>query len=84
MVAFLENLDDRNFFKFFDVPTLKLRIIILPTDQPTIILPTARSTKNYVPFALWWLFSKAFIQYNARFVFYKQNRDLHRIKKLTM
>ena len=37
-------------FLFLDVPTLKLRIIIiiiiLPIDQPDIILPTARITKN--------------------------------------
>ena len=35
-------------FLFLDVPTLKLRIIIiiLPTDRPEIILPTARTTKD--------------------------------------
>ena len=32
---------------FFDVPSLKLRnVIILPTDRPKIILPTAHITKN--------------------------------------
>ena len=33
---------------FFDVPTLKLRIIIiiLPTDWPEIVLSTVRKTKN--------------------------------------
>ena len=36
-----------------DAPTLKLSIIliILPTDQPKIILPTACTTKNKVTFA---------------------------------
>ena len=37
-----------------DMPTLKLKIIIiiiLPTDRPEIILPTARTTKNQVAFA---------------------------------
>ena len=33
-------------FLHLDFPTLKLRIIILPTDRPDIILPTARTTKN--------------------------------------
>ena len=36
-------------FLFLDMPTLKLRIIIiiiLPTDPPEIILSTARTTKN--------------------------------------
>ena len=36
-------------FLFLDMPTLTLRIIIiiiLPTDQPEKILPTARTTKN--------------------------------------
>ena len=35
-------------FLFLDVPTLKLRIIIIifPTGQPEIILPTACTTKN--------------------------------------
>ena len=40
-------------FLFLDVPTGKLRtIIILPTDQPDIILPTARTTNNQVAFVL--------------------------------
>ena len=34
-------------FLFFNLPTLKLKItIILPTDQPEIILPMAHTTKN--------------------------------------
>ena len=35
-------------FLFLDLPTLKLKIIIiiLPTEQPEIILPTACTTKN--------------------------------------
>ena len=35
-------------FLFLDMPTLTLRIIIiiLPTNQPEKILPTARATKN--------------------------------------
>ena len=39
---------------FLNVTTLKTRIIIiiLPTDRPEIILSTARTTKNYVAFAL--------------------------------
>ena len=34
-------------FLFLDVLTLKLKIIIiLPANQPEIILPTVRTTKN--------------------------------------
>ena len=35
-------------FLFLDMLTLKLRIIIiiLPTDQPEKVLPTARTTKD--------------------------------------
>ena len=41
-------------FFFFDLPTLKLRIIIiiLLTDLADIILPTAGTTNNQVAFAL--------------------------------
>ena len=46
MVAFTRTLDGRHFL-FLDVPTLKLRIIIiLPTDRPEIILQAARITIN--------------------------------------
>ena len=40
-------------FLFLDVPTLKLRIIIiiLPTNRSEIILLTARTTKNQLAFA---------------------------------
>ena len=33
-------------FLFLDVSTVKLRIIILSTDRPEIILSKARTTKN--------------------------------------
>ena len=40
-------------FSFIDMPTLKLRIIIiLPNDRPEIIPPTACTTKNQVALAL--------------------------------
>ena len=39
-----------NIFSLLDVPTLKLRIIILPTDRHELILPAAHITKNYVAF----------------------------------
>ena len=40
-------------FLFLDNQTLKLGfIIILPTDRSEIVLPTARTTKNSVVFAL--------------------------------
>ena len=39
-------------FSFLDMPTLKLRIIIiLLIDRPEVILLNARTTKNYVSFA---------------------------------
>ena len=52
MVAFLSTsffISMIKFFLFVDLPTLKLRIIIiiiLPTDRPEIIIQTARATKN--------------------------------------
>ena len=46
MVASIRNLVDR-YFLVLDMPTLKLSIIIiLSTDRPEIILPTALTTKN--------------------------------------
>ena len=39
-------------FSFIDMPTLKLRIIILPNDRPEITLPTACTTKIQVALAL--------------------------------
>ena len=36
----------RSIFSFIDMPTLKLRIIILPNDRPEIILSTACTTKK--------------------------------------
>ena len=83
---------DTNIFLFLDVPTLKLKIIlILPPEQPKIILPTARTTKSWVSFAVWWLFSMALIQYNVHFTFFismhvfdKQDADFYWMKKLAM
>ena len=47
------SLNRQSTFLFLDVLTLKLRIIIiiLPTDRPKIILPTARTIKNKIGFA---------------------------------
>ena len=45
MVGFISNVDAR-YFLFSDVSTLKLSMIILPTYQPIIILPTARTSKK--------------------------------------
>ena len=36
----------RSIFPFLEVQTLKLRIIILPNNQPEIILLTAHATKK--------------------------------------
>ena len=45
-MALINNLDDRYFF-IFRSADLKIRIIIiLPIDQPKIILPTVCTTKN--------------------------------------
>ena len=56
MVAFeaQASLPRWSIFLFFDLPTLKLRIIIiiLLTDLADIILPTAGTTNNQVAFAL--------------------------------
>ena len=38
-------------FLFLVEPSLKLRIIILPTDQPNIILPTVHTTRIMLPSA---------------------------------
>ena len=46
MWSLILNLDDR-YFLILDVSTLKLTsIIILSTERPETILPTARTTKN--------------------------------------
>ena len=43
----------RSIFLLLQVLTMKLWIIILPTNRPEIILPTARTTKNQVAFTLY-------------------------------
>ena len=48
------SLNRQSTFLYLDVLTLKLRIIviiILPTDRPKIILPTACTIKNKIGFA---------------------------------